>query len=38
MKATGLWRLLLPLIDSTARKDLPAEFTDLKKVLEAGIP
>ena len=36
MKATGLWRLVLPLIDSTARKDLPVEFASLKKVLEAG--
>lgn len=36
MNATGLWRLLLPLIDSTARKDLPVEFANLKKVLEAG--
>lgn len=37
MNATGLWRLLLPLIDSTARKDLPVEFANLKKVLEAGM-
>ena len=37
MKATGLWRLILPLIDSTARKDLPVEFANLKRVLEAGI-
>jgi uncharacterized protein YndB with AHSA1/START domain len=36
MKAAGLWRLLLPLIDSTARKDLLAEFTNLKRVLESG--
>jgi len=36
MKATGLWRVLLPLIDSTARKDLPVEFANLKKVLESS--
>ena len=36
MKATGLWRLILPLIDSTARKDLPTEFANLKKILESG--
>lgn len=36
MKAAGLWRLILPLIDSTARKDLPVEFANLKKVLESA--
>jgi uncharacterized protein YndB with AHSA1/START domain len=34
MRAGGLWRLLLPLIDRTADKDLRAEFANLKKVLE----
>jgi hypothetical protein len=38
MKATGFWRLLLPLIDSTARRDLQAEFANLKKVLESSLP
>ncbi|MEW6086246.1 MAG: SRPBCC family protein [Chloroflexota bacterium] len=36
MKATGLWRLILPLINSTARKELPAEFANLKKALESA--
>jgi uncharacterized protein YndB with AHSA1/START domain len=38
MKAAGFWRLLLPLIDSSARKDLSAEFANLKRVLETGTP
>lgn len=38
MKATGFWRLFLPLIDSIARKDLPVEFATLKKILESGAP
>jgi uncharacterized protein YndB with AHSA1/START domain len=38
MKAAGLWRLLLPLIDSAARKDLSAEFANLKRILETGSP
>jgi uncharacterized protein YndB with AHSA1/START domain len=36
MRANGLWRLLLPLIDRSARKDLQAEFVNLKRVLEAA--
>jgi hypothetical protein len=36
MRATGLWRLLLPLIDRSARKDLRAEFANLKTVLESS--
>jgi len=36
MRADGLWRLLLPLIDRSARKDLQAEFANLKKMLESA--
>jgi hypothetical protein len=35
MHAQGFWRLLLPVIDRSARKDLEAEFAYLKKVLES---
>jgi hypothetical protein len=35
MHAQGLWRLLLPIIDRSAQKDLEAEFGNLKKILEA---
>jgi hypothetical protein len=36
MSATGLWRLLLPLIDRSANKDLRAEFANLKRMLESA--
>lgn len=36
MHAQGLWRLLLPIIDRSARKDLETEFGNLKKILEAN--
>jgi len=36
MRAVGFWRLLMPIIDSSARKDLEAEFVDLKKMLESS--
>jgi hypothetical protein len=36
MRATGFWRLLMPVIDSSARKDLEAEFANLKKTLESA--
>jgi len=36
MRAPGLWRLLLPVIDRSARKDLSAEFANLKDVLESS--
>ena len=36
MHAQGLWRLLLPLVDRTARKDLKAELENLKMVLESA--
>jgi hypothetical protein len=35
MHAQGFWRILLPIIDRSARKDLQAEFANLKKVLES---
>jgi hypothetical protein len=35
MRAIGLWRLLMPMIDRSVQKDLQAEFANLKKVLEA---
>ena len=35
MHAQGFWRLLLPIIDRSARRDLEAEFANLKKVLES---
>ena len=35
MRAQGLWRLLLPMIDRSAAKDLHAEFMNLKTVLES---
>ena len=35
MHAQGLWRLLMPVIDQSARQDLQAEFANLKKVLES---
>jgi uncharacterized protein YndB with AHSA1/START domain len=35
MHAQGFWRLLLPVIDRSARRDLQAEFVNLKKVLES---
>lgn len=34
MCAQGFWRILLPLIDKSARRDLQAEFADLKQILE----
>jgi hypothetical protein len=36
MRANGLMRLMLPFVDRSARKDLAAEFANLKRVLEAG--
>ncbi|MDQ3707382.1 MAG: SRPBCC family protein [Chloroflexota bacterium] len=36
MQASGLWRLLLPVIDRSTRKDLQAEFASLKKTLESA--
>ena len=36
MHANGLWRLLLPIVDRTASKDLRAEFANLKRILEAA--
>jgi hypothetical protein len=36
MHAQGFWRILLPLIDRSARKDLQAEFANLKQVLESA--
>jgi uncharacterized protein YndB with AHSA1/START domain len=36
MHAHGFWRLLLPIIDASARKDLQAEFVNLKKMLESN--
>lgn len=36
MRAVGLGRLLLPLIDRGARKDLETEFVNLKQVLETA--
>ena len=35
MHAQGFWRLLLPIIDRSAQRDLEAEFANLKKVLES---
>jgi hypothetical protein len=35
MRAPGLWRLLLPVIDRSARTDLRAEFANLKPILES---
>jgi hypothetical protein len=36
MQAQGLWRLLLPVIDRSARRDLQEEFANLKQVLESA--
>lgn len=36
MHAPGLGRLLLPLIERSARKDLQREFSKLKEILEGG--
>lgn len=36
MQAVGLWRILLPLIDRSARKDLQAEFANLKRMIESS--
>jgi carbon monoxide dehydrogenase subunit G len=36
MHAVGLGKLLLPIIDSSARKDLQVEFDNLKIMLESG--
>jgi len=36
MKAPWPWKLLLPLIERLARKDLAAEFQTLKRLLENG--
>ena len=36
MRANGLWRLLLPLIDRGAEIDLHAEFANLKQMLESA--
>ena len=36
MHAPGLVRLLLPLIERTARRDLQSEFSKLKEILEGG--
>jgi hypothetical protein len=36
MHAQGPGRLLLPLIDKWAKKELEAEFENLKKALESG--
>jgi hypothetical protein len=36
MRAVGLWRLLLPIIDRSADKSLRAEFVSLKRILEAA--
>ena len=36
MHAVGFWKLLMPIIDSSARKDLQAEFANLKKMLESN--
>jgi hypothetical protein len=35
MRAQGFWRILLPVIDRSARRDLQGEFVNLKKVLES---
>jgi len=34
--ATGFWKLLLPVISSSARKDFDSEFANLKKILESA--
>lgn len=36
MHAQGFWRILLPVIDRSARRDLQDEFVNLKKVLESS--
>jgi len=36
VKAPWPWKLLLPLIERLARKDLAAEFQTLKRLLENG--
>jgi uncharacterized protein YndB with AHSA1/START domain len=35
MHAQGFWRILLPIIDRSAHRDLQMEFANLKKVLES---
>jgi hypothetical protein len=35
MHAQGFWRIRLPMIDRSARRDLQAEFVNLKRVLES---
>jgi hypothetical protein len=34
MRAAGLWRRLLPIIDRSAAVDLNSEFANLKRLLE----
>ncbi len=35
-RAVGFWRLLLPIINSSARKDFKSEFAKLKEILESA--